>query len=272
MVTGGAAMHLNDAIGRCPRARVRLLHHEQAASMAAQGYYRLTNRLAAVNVTAGPGGTNAITGVFGAWTDSLGMVVVSGQVKWETLVRSTDSAAPPARRPGGGHRPPGRADHEVRGAGHDPRRSAITSSGRSIWRATGRPGPVWLDVPINVQGAMVDPSRPRRLQPRAGRSRPDDRRAGGVRRDRARLGRAERPVVLAGAGVRLAGAAEEFAQLVERLGIPVVTGFNAHDLSAERPPALRGPTGHDRRPRRQLRRAERRLRARSSAAVSISGR
>jgi acetolactate synthase-1/2/3 large subunit len=89
MVTGGAAMHLNDAIGRCRELEYVCVHHEQAASMAAQGYYRLTNRLAAVNVTAGPGATNAITGVFGAWTDSLGMVVVSGQVKWETLVRST---------------------------------------------------------------------------------------------------------------------------------------------------------------------------------------
>ena len=89
MVTGGGAMHLNDAIGRCDRLDYVCCHHEQACAIAAQGYYRLTNRLAAVNVTTGPGGTNAITGVFGAWVDSLGMVVVSGQVKWETLVRST---------------------------------------------------------------------------------------------------------------------------------------------------------------------------------------
>ena len=90
MVTGGGAMHLNDAIGRCEGLSYVCCHHEQACSMAADSYFRLSNRLAAVNVTTGPGGTNAITGVFGAWTDSLGMVVVSGQVKWETLVRSTD--------------------------------------------------------------------------------------------------------------------------------------------------------------------------------------
>src|SRR5713101_44845 len=84
MVTGGGAMHLNDAIGRCQGLSYVCCHHEQACSMAADGYFRLSNRLAAVNVTTGPGGTNAITGVFGAWTDSLGMVVVSGQVKWET--------------------------------------------------------------------------------------------------------------------------------------------------------------------------------------------
>src|SRR4029078_580668 len=89
LITGGGAMHLNDAIGRCHRLNWFCCHHEQACTIAAQGYYRLTNRLAALNVTTGPGGTNAITGVYGAWVDSLGMVVISGQVKWETLVRST---------------------------------------------------------------------------------------------------------------------------------------------------------------------------------------
>src|SRR5215831_12224549 len=90
MVTGGGAMHLNDAFGRCKDMTVVPLHHEQSCSMAAQGYYRLTNRLAVVNVTAGPGGTNAITGVFGGHVDSLGMVVISGQSKVETLVASTN--------------------------------------------------------------------------------------------------------------------------------------------------------------------------------------
>src|SRR4051812_15784054 len=90
MVTGGGAMHLNDAFGRCRELEYVCCHHEQACAMAAQGYYRLTNRPAVVNVTAGPGGTNALTGVFGAYTDSLGMIVVSGQSKRETLV----SAAP----------------------------------------------------------------------------------------------------------------------------------------------------------------------------------
>src|SRR5271156_11397 len=89
MVTGGGAMHLNDAFGRCKQLTYVCCHHEQACSMAAESYYRLGGRLAAVNVTSGPGGTNALTGVYGAFVDSLGMIVVSGQVKWETLVRST---------------------------------------------------------------------------------------------------------------------------------------------------------------------------------------
>src|SRR6478735_5243765 len=90
MVTGGGAMHLNDAIGRCDGLKYICCHHEQACTMAADSYYRLTNRLAAVNVTTGPGGTNAITGVYGAHVDSLGTIVISGQVKFETTVRSTN--------------------------------------------------------------------------------------------------------------------------------------------------------------------------------------
>ena len=89
MVTGGGSMHLNHSLGTNPEIECIFNHHEQAAAMAAESYFRLTNKPALVNVTSGPGGTNAITGVYGAWTDSLGMVVLSGQVKFETTVRST---------------------------------------------------------------------------------------------------------------------------------------------------------------------------------------
>ncbi|MEO6908122.1 MAG: thiamine pyrophosphate-binding protein, partial [Abditibacteriaceae bacterium] len=89
MVTGGGAMHLNDAFGRCKEMQYICCHHEQACAMAAESYFRLSGKLAAVNVTTGPGGINALNGVFGAYTDSLGMIVISGQVKFETTVKST---------------------------------------------------------------------------------------------------------------------------------------------------------------------------------------
>ena len=89
LVTGGWEMHLNDAFGRERRLRYVACHHEQACAIAAESYARLSGRIAAVNVTTGPGGTNAITGVWGAWVDSVPMLVVSGQVKFETVVRST---------------------------------------------------------------------------------------------------------------------------------------------------------------------------------------
>jgi acetolactate synthase-1/2/3 large subunit len=92
MLTGGGAMHLNHSLGTDPRLKCVFTHHEQALAMAAEAYYRLTNRLAVVNVTSGPGGTNTITGVYGAFVDSVGMLVISGQVKTETTVRSTGAS------------------------------------------------------------------------------------------------------------------------------------------------------------------------------------
>ena len=88
LVTGGGAMHLNDAFGRHPEMTPVCFHHEQGAAIAAESYYRLTNRLAVLNVTTGPGGINALNGVYGAYVDSLGMLAISGQVKRETYLRN----------------------------------------------------------------------------------------------------------------------------------------------------------------------------------------
>jgi acetolactate synthase I/II/III large subunit len=231
LVTGGGAMHLNDAISKCPDLTHTCCHHEQACAIAAESYYRLTNRLAAVNVTTGPGGTNAITGVFGAWTDSLGMIVISGQVKWETLVRSTDL---PLRQLG---------DQEIdiiKMVESITKYAVMVTDPTSIryhleralyLAQSGRPGPVWLDIPMNVQGAQIDettlvgydpiedllPSSTTDLTPICAQILDQ-------------LQAAERPVILAGPGIRLGKATSEFLELVDRLGIPVVTSFNAHDL------------------------------------------
>src|ERR1051326_551505 len=86
LLTGGGSMHLNDAIGREPRIRYTCMHHEQACAMAAESYARLSGSLGVINVTTGPGAINALNGVFGAWTDSIPMLVVSGQVKRETCL------------------------------------------------------------------------------------------------------------------------------------------------------------------------------------------
>jgi acetolactate synthase I/II/III large subunit len=250
LVTGGGAMHLNDAIGRCDGLRYVACHHEQACAMAAQSYYRLTNRLAAVNVTAGPGGTNAITGVFGAWADSLGVIVISGQMKWETLVRSTGL---PLRQLG---------DQEVdivRMVEPITKYAVMVTDPRSIryhlekaihLARTGRPGPVWLDIPINVQSALIDPLQLEGYDPSAGPSElPDAAPLTGVALEgkcldvAERLRQARRPVIYAGAGVRLAGAEQELLCLADRLGVPVTTGFNAHDLIPSDHPLFCGRPG-----------------------------
>lgn len=231
MLTGGGAMHLNHSLGTHPALKTTFTHHEQALAMAAEAYYRLTNRLAVVNVTSGPGGTNAITGVYGAWVDSIGMLVISGQVKTETTVRYTGL---PLRQYG---------DQEldieelVRSITKyatmvtDPR-SIRYHLEKALYLATsGRPGPVWLDIPLDVQAAKIDPDD---LLPGFDPAELDEPwkktdLAAAAAEILDRIAKAERPVVFAGGGVRLSGAHADFLKLIDELGIPVVTGWNAHD-------------------------------------------
>ena len=88
MITGGGAMHLNDAFCRCKELKIIFNHHEQASAIAAEAYCRLSNKMAVLNVTTGPGGINALYGVYGAYVDSIAMLVVSGQIKRETMARN----------------------------------------------------------------------------------------------------------------------------------------------------------------------------------------
>lgn len=230
MLTGGGAMHLNHAIGTNPRLTTTFTHHEQALSIAAEAYARLTNRPALVNVTSGPGGTNAITGVYGAFVDSIPMLVISGQVKTETTVRASGLAL---RQLGDQEldieelvRPITKYATMVT----DPQ-SIRHHLEKALYLAThGRPGPVWLDIPLDVQAAMIDPATlpgfdaDERLEPWH-----DIDLAATAREILARIAQAERPVVFVGNGVRLSGAHADFVRLIERLGVPVVTGWNAHD-------------------------------------------
>ena len=245
LVTGGGSMHLNDAIGRCKDLSWICCHHEQACAMAAASHYRLTNRLACVNVTTGPGGTNAITGIFGAWVESLGVIVISGQVKFETTVRSTKL---PLRQLGD-------QELDITRLVSPITKYAVMVTDPSTIRfhlekaldlaTEGRPGPVWLDIPMNVQSAMIDPEALEGFVPDAAPSEPERLAAlaPAIHEIRERLSRAERPVFFAGSGIRLAGAQKEFLALADRLGFPIVTGFNAHDLVWEDHPLYVGRQG-----------------------------
>ena len=231
MITGGGAMHLNDAFGRTKALNTLHCHHEQACTMAADAYFRLAGKPAVVNVTTGPGGTNAITGVFGAYTDSIGMVVISGQVKWETLVPSTGMAL---RQLG---------DQEVDIVAMvksvtkmaelvtDPQMVRYQLEKAVHLAVSGRPGPVWLDVPMNIQGTMIDPSTLVGYKPTPV-DHLTDRGALGQLCDQliTKLKSAKRPVIMVGGGVRISGAYDQFIQLLDRLQIPVVTCWNAHDV------------------------------------------
>lgn len=244
MITGGGAMHLNHSLGTDPALRCRFMHHEQSLAIAAEAYYRLTNRLAVVNVTSGPGGTNAITGVYGAFVDSIGMLVVSGQVKTETTVAAT----------GLDLRQYGDQELDIAKLVRPITKYAVMVTDPSTIRyhlekalhlaTEGRPGPCWIDIPLDVQAAQIDPDTLASFDP-------DELDEPWRRTDVAKaaaeilahLSQAQRPVVFAGSGVRLSGAHDAFIRLVERLGVPVVTGWNAHDAIWSDHPLFAGRPG-----------------------------
>jgi acetolactate synthase-1/2/3 large subunit len=246
MVTGGGSMHLNHSLGMHPELECIFNHHEQACTMAAEAYCRCSNTLPLVNVTTGPGGTNAITGVYGAWTDSIGMVVISGQVKYETTVRSTGLAL---RQYG---------DQEI-----DicelirpvTKYATMVTSPKTIryhlekafhLAKSGRPGPCWLDIPLDIQGAEIEEGDLHGFDPDS-----DSEYAPPLKADLSEviprvvslLQSAARPIVFAGGGVRISGRHDAFLDLVNRLGIPVVTGWNAHDVITNDHPLYVGRPG-----------------------------
>ena len=211
LVTGGAAMHLNDSIGTSG-LNYLCTHHEQAAAMAAEGYARITQTPAIVNVTAGPGGINALNGVFGAWTDSIPMLILSGQVKRETCMSTYGDTG--LRQLG---------DQEVdivRMVSGITKYAVLVSEPEAIayhleraWHLaqSGRPGPCWLDLPVDVQSAQIDPACLRHYDPCEDALIFDPAVVQAQVADViARIARAQRPVVFAGSGVRLSGALSEF--------------------------------------------------------------
>ncbi len=244
LVTGGGAMHLNDSIGKESRIQYVCNHHEQASAMAAEAYARVTGVPGVVNVTTGPGGINALNGVFGAWTDSVPMLVISGQVKRETCMRSVGLS---------GLRQLGDQEVDILSmAGGITKYAAFINDPLSIryhleraWHLaqSGRPGPCWLDVPVDVQASSIDPASLRAYDPSEDEGQVDE--IGTPSRCRDVLDRirnAKRPVILAGTGVRAAHAADEFNAAIQRLGVPVTTAWT-HDLIATDDPLFCGRQG-----------------------------
>lgn len=232
LVTGGAAMHLNDSIASSGLEYL-CTHHEQAAAMAAEGYARITRSPGILNVTSGPGGINALNGVFGAWTDSVPMLVLSGQVKRETCM-STYSLT--------GLRQLGDQEVDiVRMVGGITKYAVLVREPETIayhleraWHLaqSGRPGPCWLDIPVDVQSSQVDPGKLRHYDPSEDALEFDPAAVAAQVADvLARLNRARRPVIFAGSGVRVSGAIPDFDRVIRALRVPVVTAWT-HDLIA----------------------------------------
>lgn len=248
-VVGGGAMHLNDALGHHEKLSVTYNHHEQACAIAAEAYARLENKIAAVCVTTGPGGTNALTGVVGGWLDSIPMFVISGQVRYDTTARyALQFTETPLRAMGDQEydivksvAPMTKFAYMV----EDP--TKIRWALEKAWHlaTTGRPGPVWLDIPVNYQGGYVEteelegynPSEDDALLPP-----PVDETL--IQTILEKIRNAKRPVFHAGYGIRLSGGYEAFRAVADKLNIPVVTYWNAIDLIEDDHPLYTGRAGN----------------------------
>ena len=224
MVSGGGAMHLNDSLGRYIPYTAN--HHEQACAIAAEGYARINQKLAVVNVTTGPGGLNTLNGVFGQWTDSVPVLYISGQVKYSTTMASCSDI--PLRQLG---------DQEVdiisvvkpltKYAKMVTEPNEIKYHlDKAIYEATtGRFGPVWLDIPINIQAAMIDEDElseftpPKMVEYKFN-----------INEIVNKLKTAKRPLIVAGNGIHCSKQEDSFVDFIEGLNIPVVTTFNGVDL------------------------------------------
>jgi len=243
LVTGGGAMYLNDAIGASEPLKKIYCHHEQGASIAAEAYARVALKPALLNVTTGPGGINALNGVFGAYTDSIPMVIVSGQVKRETML--SFNPVPGLRQLGDQEvdivamaKPITKWAHLLK----TPEEIAQKIDEAFFEAVTGKPGPAWLDVPVDIQGAVLPEeyealiSRPLDLFVEQSAAS-----FGEVEKTIEAISKAKRPVILAGSGVRISGTASKLVELAETLDIPVVTAWthdifpNDHRLFAGRP-------------------------------------
>lgn len=228
LVVGGGAMHLNDALGKEKRIKYICCHHEQAAAIAAEGYARTSGKLAVVNVTSGPGGTNALTGVIGQWLDSVPVLYLSGQVKYETTIASAPNDN--LRQLGDQEiniidivRPVTKYAKMIT----DPK-TIKNELEKAIRIATsGRPGPVWLDIPLDVQGALIEEKNLKSENTKNVPIAAEDKTISAVVRE---LQKAKRPLLIAGHGIRISKAQKEFLELVDSLNIPVATTFNGFDL------------------------------------------
>lgn len=234
-VVGGGAMHLNDAFGHHEKLKVTYNHHEQACAIAAEAYARLNNRIAAVCVTTGPGGTNALTGVVGGWLDSIPMFIVSGQVRYDTTARFA------LKEIGSVVRAMGDQEYDIVKSVEpmtkyavmieDPKQIRYTMEKAWHLATTGRPGPVWIDVPVDFQGTYIDTDELESYDP----TEDDAKLPSAVSEDiikliLAKIKNAKRPVFHAGYGIRLSGGYAAFRSVLEKLNIPVVTYWNAVDL------------------------------------------
>lgn len=238
-VSGGGAMHLNDSLGKNEKLNGICMLHEQGASIAAESYARINEGYGACLVTSGPGGTNAITGLAGAYYDGIPVIFISGQVKRADLVGNQKirqfgiqeadivSVAKPISKYAVQIEEPEDIRYELEKA------ASIAIS--------GKPGPVWIDIPLDIQAMDVELEKLRSYD--ANKQHDYSCKSEEIEKTIELFNQSERPVLLLGNGIRLSGAVEEARELYELLGIPVMTSWNGVDLIEDSNPLFYGRPG-----------------------------
>jgi len=246
LVPGGGAMHLNDSLSRCGELEFVCNLHEQASAIAAENYSKATNHLGVALVTTGPGGTNAITGLAGAWLDSTPCLFLSGQVKRADRMIGLDGVPL-------GVRQVGMQEVDIVSIVRPLTKYAVTVDNpnsiryhmeKALYLAqTGRPGPVWIDIPLDVQASPIAMEDLRGFDPKECATDSNVDLEALVGETIRALNRSERPILLAGNGIRLARAEKEFLELVEVLDIPVESTWLLIDAIADDHPLFVGRPG-----------------------------
>ena len=238
MVSGGGAMHLNDSLGRAISYTCN--HHEQGCAIAAEGYARVNQKLAVVNVTTGPGGLNCLNGVFGQWTDSVPVLYISGQVKYTTSLDCCKNIE---------LRQLGDQEVDIISVVKPLTKYAVTvfepneikyHLDKAIYEATtGRFGPVWLNIPMNVQNAMIEENDLIEFKPSKSKIEYDFKFEEIIEK----LEKAKKPIIIAGHGIRLSNQIVTLQKIIAKFNIPTVTTFNGMDLIEEENPLFVGRIG-----------------------------
>ncbi|MCX6983938.1 MAG: thiamine pyrophosphate-binding protein, partial [Lentisphaerae bacterium] len=241
MLPGGGCMHLVDSLGKNKRLKYICNLHEQASAIAAEAYGQYTNHLGVILVTTGPGGTNTITGLAGAWIDSTPMLIISGQAKKEDMLT------------GRGIRQMGIQEVDIISVVSPITKYAITVMEpdmikfhlqKAVYEArNGRKGPVWLDMPLDVQGAMVDEDKLKEFTPLLPSSTAEKKLERTARKILDALAVSKRPVILAGNGIRLSKSISESLKFFEHVGVPILTTWKMTDFIPENHPLYCGRPG-----------------------------
>lgn len=224
-VTGGGAMHLNDSFGSSKKIKFIMQHHEQAASMSAESYARSTGKIGLCNVTTGPGGTNAITGVVGAWIDSIPMVIISGQVARKDMINKTNT------------RQIGVQEINILDIVSPivKYKTIINNENEILYELqkalsicnSGRPGPVWIDIPLDVQSKIINPKKIKKFKSKKIKHFVKE---ADLIKIKNLLKKSLRPSIVLGNGIHISNSTEILKKILKKLPFPILSSWNASDL------------------------------------------